>query len=208
MWGNSMKQKESEPEGKIIDEYFTELKQSIDNIDRSSILQAIHMLIRTYVRKRRIYVIGNGGSASTASHMACDLSKGTLRYDVRNGGRMKVSSLVDATAYTTAIANDMSYEHIFSEQLRGVLEQGDTVVALSVSGNSPNIIEAVALAKQMKIQTIGLLGFRTGGKLAKMVDCAIIVDSDDYGRCEDVHLMVNHIFTDWIARNKKEIDKQ
>ncbi len=203
-----MKQTKSEPEEKIIDEYFTELKQSMDRIDRSIILRAIHMLIRTYQKKHYIYIIGNGGSASTASHMACDLSKGILRYDVRGGGRMKVSSLADATAYTTAIANDLSYEHIFSEQLRGVLEQGDTLVALSVSGNSPNIIAAVTLAKQMKAQTIGLLGFRTGGKLAKMVDCAIIVDSDDYGRCEDVHLMLNHVFTDWIARHKQEIDKR
>lgn len=193
---------------KIIEEYFTALKQSMDSIDRSKILRAIHILVRTYQRKHHVYVIGNGGSASTASHMACDLSKGILRYDVDSGGRMKVFSLVDAMAYATAIANDLSYEHIFSEQLRGVVEKGDTVVAISVSGNSPNIIEAVALAKEMKAQTIGLLGFRTGGKLAKMVDCAIIVDSDDYGRCEDVHLMLNHVFTDWIARHKQEIDRK
>lgn len=192
----------------MIDKYFTELKQSIDRIDRARVLQAIHMLIRTYVRKRCIYVIGNGGSASTASHMVCDLSRGTLRYDTAQGGRMKVFSPVDATSYVTAIGNDMSYEHIFSEQLRGVVEKGDTVVAISVSGNSPNIIKAVTLAKEMKAQTIGLLGFRTGGKLAKMVDCAIVVDSDDYGRCEDVHLSLNHVFTDWIARHKQEIDRK
>lgn len=203
-----MKQPKFQSEGKMIDEYFTELKQSIDRIDRTRILQAIHMLIRTYIRKRCIYVIGNGGSASTASHMACDLSKGTLRYDVAQGGRMKVFSPVDATSYVTAIGNDISYEHIFSEQLRGVVEKGDTVVAISVSGNSPNIIEAVARAKEMKAQTIGLLGFRTGGKLATMVDCAIVVDSDDYGRCEDVHLSLNHVFTDWIARHKQEIDRK
>lgn len=202
-----MKQTKSQSEVETIDEYFAELKQTIDRIDRPRILQAIHMLIQTYVSKRCIYVIGNGGSASTASHMACDLSKGTLRYDILGGGRMKVFSLVDATSYVTAIGNDMSYEHIFSEPLRGVLEKGDTVVAISVSGNSPNIIEAVTLAKQMKVQTIGLLGFRTGGKLATMVDCAIVADSDDYGRCEDVHLMLNHVFTNWIARHKQEIDK-
>ncbi len=179
----------------------------MDRIDRTKILAAVHILIRTYQTKHHVYIIGNGGSASTASHMACDLRKGIMRYD-QNGGRMSVFSLADATAYTTAIANDMSYEHIFSEQLQGVLEKGDTVVAISISGNSPNIIAAVALAKQMEAQTIGLLGFRTGGKLAAMVDCPIIVDSDDYGRCEDVHLMLNHIFTDWIARHKKEIDTQ
>lgn len=192
---------------KVIEEYFAALKQSMDSIDRSKILRAIHILVRTYKSKHHVYVIGNGGSASTASHMACDLRKGILRFE-ENGGRLKVFSLADATAYTTAIANDISYEHIFSEQLRGVVEKGDTVIAISVSGNSPNIIEAVALAKEMKAQTIGLLGFRTGGKLATMVDCAIVVDSDDYGRCEDVHLSLNHVFTDWIARHKREIDRK
>lgn len=203
-----MKQPKFQSEVNMINEYFTELKWSIDRIDREKVLEAIHMLIRTYMKKRSIYVIGNGGSASTASHMVCDLSKGTLRYDVTGRGRMKVFSPVDATAYVTAIGNDMSYEDIFSEQLRGVVEAGDTVVAISVSGNSPNIIKAVALAKKMKVQTIGLLGFRTGGRLATMVDCAIVVDSDDYGRCEDVHLSLNHVFTDWIARHKQEIDRK
>ena len=147
--------------------------------------------------------MGNGGGASTSSHMACDLGKGTLQriYD-NTERRLRVISLNDNVAIMTAFANDLSFEDIFVQQLRNLVETDDLVIALSGSGNSANVIKAMKYAKACGAKTIGLLGFRTGGKLAKVVDCSIIVDSVHYGPIEDVQLILNHLIASWIAKIK------
>lgn len=188
---------------KFIDDYFLELKRCLDRLDKDKIELAIDMLMEAYKNGRKVFLLGNGGSASTASHMACDLSKGTLRrvYD-NTERRLQVISLADNIALMTAFANDLSYEDIFVQQLRNLVEADDVVIVLSGSGNSPNVVKAVEYAKECGAKTIGFLGFKTGGKVGKIVDCAIIVDSNFYGPIEDIQLVLDHLITAWIAKIK------
>ncbi|OGG00074.1 hypothetical protein A3D78_05145 [Candidatus Gottesmanbacteria bacterium RIFCSPHIGHO2_02_FULL_39_14] len=190
----------------FIDDYIRGLKESLDRLPRDKIEEAIGIILEAYKRGRKIFVMGNGGSASNASHMACDLGKGTLRrvYDEREK-RFRVISLTDNVALMTAFANDLSYSDVFVQQLRNLVEAEDVVIVLSGSGNSINVVRAVKYAKKKGAKTIGLLGFKTGGKLAAMVDCAIIADSLHYGQCEDIQLILDHIITSWIARVKQKM---
>ena len=167
------------------------------------------MLMEAYHNNRQVFIMGNGGAASNASHMACDLGKGTLtrEYD-ENEPRFRVISLTDNVAIMTAFANDLSYEDVFVQQLRNLVEKDDVVIALSGSGNSINIVKAVEYARKCQARTIGFLGFRTGGKLAKIVDCAIIADSPFYGPSEDLQLILDHIITSWIAKIKGKHDRK
>ncbi len=195
-----MKNNTAEVRKKFITEYFRELKQAIDNLDITAIEKVIGSLMEAYKKKRTVFIIGNGGSASTASHMACDFGKGTV-FDIDDDEepRFRVISLTDNVPLITAYANDVSYEDIFVQQLINLIGKDDVVIALSVSGNSKNIIKAVSFARRKKATTIGILGFKTGGKIGKMVDIALIADSNRYGPCEDIQLILEHIMTSWIT---------
>ena len=188
-------------------DYIKELKRVIDSLDLKRVEEAFKMLMTVYKEGSRVFVLGNGGAASTASHMACDLGKGTLAriYD-NNEKRLRVMSLTDNVSLLTAYANDLSYQDIFVQQLRNLVDKGDLVIVLSGSGGSSNVIKAAQYAKERGAKTIGLLGFNDGGKLARLVDCPIIIQSTHYGPIEDAHLIFNHILTSWFARAKKEFD--
>jgi D-sedoheptulose 7-phosphate isomerase len=188
---------------KFIDSYIEELKRCLDGLDKKNVEKAIAILLEAYKNKKKVFVLGNGGGASTASHMACDLGKGTLQriYD-NTEDRMRVISLTDNVALMTALSNDLSFDDVFVQQLRNLIMKGDVVIAHSGSGNSPNVVKALEYAKDCGAKTIGFLGFKTGGKAGKLVDCAIIVDSNHYGPIEDIQLVLNHILTAWIARVK------
>jgi len=189
----------------FIDSYISELKRCLEVLDKRSIEKVIKMLFLAYERNKKVFIIGNGGSAATASHMACDLSKGTLKrvYDEKEK-RFRVYSLTDNAALMTAYGNDVSFDDIFVQQLSNLVERGDVVIALSGSGNSTNVIKAVKYAKRFGAKTIGILGFITGGKLGKIVDQAIIVSSNHYGPCEDIQLVLDHIIISWISIIKHE----
>lgn len=197
-----MEEKKLDP-NEFIATYFYEIKRCVEALNKEIIKNAIDILMEAYQQNRTIYIIGNGGSATTASHMACDLGKGTAQdpYDTKEK-RLKVISLTDNVAVMTALANDLSFEDIFIQQLRNVLEKDDIVIAISASGNSQNVIKAVEYAKKNGAKTIGMLGFKNGGKLAKIVDCAVIVDSMQYGPIEDIHLILNHLIASWIGKIK------
>ena len=203
-----MKKKNKKLNPKVfIQNYFSEIKRCLDNLDIKKIELVIDMLVEAYRLDRKIFILGNGGSASTSSHMACDLGKGTLQriYDDTEK-RLRVISLTDNVAIMTAFANDLSFDHIFVQQLRNLVETGDVVIAISGSGNSRNVVKAVEYAKQCGAKTIGLLGFKTGGKLGKLVDLAVIVDSNHYGPIEDIQLVLNHLLASWIANIKNTHD--
>ncbi len=134
-----------------------------------------------------IFIFGNGGSAATASHLATDLAKITPP----GAPRFRVMSLNDNAAQLTALANDLSYVHVFAEQLRGLGRPGDAAIVISGSGNSPNVLEALRVARAGGLITVGLLGFN-GGQARGLVDLAIIVDSAEYGPIEDAHLIIAH----------------
>jgi D-sedoheptulose 7-phosphate isomerase len=143
---------------------------------------------------RRVFFMGNGGSASTASHMAVDFAKGTARPDQP---RLRAISLTDNIGLITAWANDANYESIFKEQLANLLECADVVVGISASGNSPNILRAMEFARERQAITVGLIGFG-GGKLKHLVDIDITVSSRNYGQVEDFHLALDHILSQYL----------
>jgi D-sedoheptulose 7-phosphate isomerase len=149
-------------------------------------------LWKAYLEGKTVYVFGNGGSAALASHCACDLGKGTTT----NGNRrFRVLALTDNIPLMTAWANDASYDDIFAEQLTPFIDKGDIALAISGSGNSPNVLKALLVARQAGAFTIGLTGFQ-GGKMKRLCDLCIIVPSDNMQVIEDLHVSVNHsIFT-------------
>lgn len=193
----------------FINSYLIELTRCIVSLDKTKIEIVIDILVDAYKQGRTVFILGNGGSASTASHMACDLGKGTLQriYD-NSERRFRVISLADNVALMTAFANDLSFDDIFVQQLRNLVETNDVVVALSGSGNSVNVIKAVEYAKRCGAVTIGFLGFKNGGKVGKIVDYSIIVDSENYGPIEDIQLVLNHMIAAWIAKIKNMHDNK
>jgi D-sedoheptulose 7-phosphate isomerase len=176
-----------------VESYLRELHEAIDELPTSRLAALGEMLYRAYRNEKQVFVLGNGGSASTASHMAADLAKNTIRPNMR---RFRILSLNDNTALLTALANDLGYEHVFSEQLKNLVQPGDLLIAISASGNSVNVLEAIRYAQQRWAEAVGILGFQ-GGAAAELVDLAIIVPSDHYGVVEDVHLIINHIVVDY-----------
>lgn len=191
----------------LIEQYLEEVKTALLSLDANKIEKAVEMLMQAYSGGKRVFILGNGGSAVTASHMACDLGKGTLArvYDDAER-RLKVMSLTDNMALVTAYGNDIGFADVFVQQLKNLVEEGDLVIVLSGSGNSKNIVKAIKYVKQIKANTIGLLGFKTGGQLANIVDCAIIVQSNNYGPVEDIHVILNHILTVCFAKMKHRAD--
>lgn len=189
----------------FIGDYLKELKSCLDKLDRIKVIEAISLLTHALEKGKTVFVMGNGGGASTATHIACDLGKGTLRrnYDIKEP-RLKVISLAENTALLTAFGNDLSFEDIFAAQLKNLIEKDDVLIILSGSGNSPNLVKALIYGKKYGAKSIGILGFHNGGKLGRMVDVAIIAQSKSYGPCEDFQLVVDHILTACIAKYKQE----
>ncbi|MBI3955596.1 SIS domain-containing protein [Candidatus Gottesmanbacteria bacterium] len=188
-------------------DYISDLVKCLNELDLKKLEKIVDVLLDTYRNGRKVFVMGNGGSASLASHFACDLSKGTLQriYD-ESEKRFKVYALTDNVAILTAYANDCSFEDVFVQQLRNLVDKKDVVIVISGSGNSRNLINAIKYAQKCKAKTIGFLGFGQGGRLGKMVDLPIIVRSRSYGICEDIQLIISHIITSWIGRIKKSHD--
>jgi D-sedoheptulose 7-phosphate isomerase len=178
----------------FVGEYLQGLKALLDEIDLDAVERIGARLWRAYVEGRRIFIIGNGGSAATASHMTCDLAKGA---SVPGKRRVRAISLTDNVAHMTAIGNDIGYEKLFTEQLANLAEPGDVLVALTASGNSPNILDALRWAKAKAIETIAVLGF-AGGQAAGLADLCLIARSRNYGFVEDCHLILEHALSQWL----------
>jgi D-sedoheptulose 7-phosphate isomerase len=168
--------------------YWFEVANVASAIDLDNLEAAARMLLDCQARGGIVFVVGNGGSAATASHFACDLAKGT-----RGGGvpTFRVVALTDNVPQLTAWANDVGYESVFAEQLVSLASPGDLLVAISVSGNSPNVIAAVEAARSLDVASIGLTG-QSGGLLAPSVDRAITVPSGCIEVVEDAHSIVAH----------------
>jgi D-sedoheptulose 7-phosphate isomerase len=168
--------------------YWDEIVATASAIDLDCLETAATTLLACQARGRLVFSAGNGGSASTASHFACDLAKGT-----RSNGppTFRVVALTDNLPVLTAWANDSGYDRVFAGQLESLARPGDVLVAISASGNSPNILAAAEAARALGVSTIGLTG-RRGGRLAQLVDLAIRVPSDRIEVVEDAHLVIAH----------------
>jgi D-sedoheptulose 7-phosphate isomerase len=175
-------------------EYIEGLKKCLDALLLEEVAGVIRLLEEAYREGKQVFIIGNGGSAATASHMACDLGKVILPEEGNAVPRFRVTALADNVPWMTALANDLGYEYIFSEQLKNLLQKGDLVIAISGSGNSPNIVEGIRAAKSLDAKVLGILGFN-GGKAGEMVDASVIVRSENYGYVEDVHMVLDHLVT-------------
>src|SRR6266403_28821 len=185
-------------------DYINGLKDVLDRLPLGPIDEVIRAIEQARDEQRQVFVIGNGGSAATASHMMNDLCKGTLGHKGdAPWPRLRVIALTDNVSLMTAWANDTDYNHVFSEPLKNLAQRGDLLIALSASGNSPNILAAVEAAKQIGVKVIGLAGFG-GGKLAKMANVSFVVPSDGYGPVEDVHMILDHIITGYLYEKLKE----
>src|SRR2546427_6742554 len=174
-----------------ITQYFAEVEQMLRSISQSNLQSVLLLLEEAYRNGRRIFIMGNGGSAATASHFALDLAKNTI---IPGAPRLKAISLTDHVPLITAWSNDSSYEHIFAEQLANMIEPGDVAIGISTSGNSPNVINALNLAKQYRASTIGLLG-ASGGKIKGMVDAYVLVPGQNIEQEEDAHMILAHVIT-------------
>ena len=171
-------------------EYFETYQSVIADLPHSVIEQAIGELLRAYENRSTVFIFGNGGSAALASHFACDLGKGTL---IGNNGhkRFRVTALTDNVPLMTAWANDSCYEQIFAEPLQNFVAPGDVAFAISGSGNSPNVLRALEVARDARATTIGLAGF-DGGRMKNLCDVCVILPSDNMQIIEDYHLSVTH----------------
>jgi D-sedoheptulose 7-phosphate isomerase len=163
----------------------------------NAIKKILEILLEARDKDKRIYVIGNGGSASTATHFVSDLLKTSI---TKNEKRFKAMSLSDNIPVILAWSNDKSYDSIFVEQLKNFLEEGDIVIAISGSGNSLNVINAINYANKINAKTISLSG-RDGGKLSKISEINLIVPSNDMLTIETVHLCICHLLTSIIRSN-------
>lgn len=173
-----------------IQDYIAELEYSLKALPVHEIDLAIHVLEIARENHKNIFIIGNGGSASTASHMVCDLAKNTRNNKLPN---MRVFDLT-SQSIITAYANDEGYENIFANQLKGLIRSYDVLIAISTSGNSLNIINAVDYAISKNANVIGMTGF-DGGKLKEKSLIKIHIPSNCIEQVEDCHLIIGHIFT-------------
>ena len=170
-------------------DYLDQLVTAIQAVDKNAVRAWIDRLARARSEGATVFVVGNGGSAATASHFATDLGKGA---SYGKASRFRVQSLTDSIATITAYANDVSFEVIFAEQLRSLGKAGDVLVTISGSGSSPNVIQAIKMARGLGVDVISLTGFE-GGRSGSMADIHINVPSDHMGRIEDVHLALCHL---------------
>ena len=169
--------------------YISENIKILQSLDANEIAAAVELVVQAGESGSRIYAIGNGGSASTASHFVNDMGKGASLGRVK---RFKVIPLTDNVEWMTALSNDLSYEDVYVEQLKNFAEKNDVLLAISGSGNSENVIRAVQYANETGCHTIGFTGF-DGGKLRNLVERCIVIDSDHMGRIEDMHVILQHI---------------
>ena len=183
--------------------YLEELSATIRNMPIPAIDSLIQAFLQAYDRGRTIFLFGNGGSASLASHLTCDLGKGTVP---RTGRRLRALALTDNVALITAWANDTHYEDIFAQQLENFLQPGDIACAISGSGNSPNILAALSFARRAGAITAGITGFQ-GGKMKALCDVCVVVPSANMQIIEDLHLAIAHSVFRAVQHGIEEINR-
>jgi D-sedoheptulose 7-phosphate isomerase len=186
-----------------ITDYLTGLKGLINQIPEDGVEGLALALEEAWTQNRRVLVMGNGGSSSTASHIVNDLQK---CIQMECGRALKVMCLSDCTPLIMAWANDTEYANIFAPQVECWAEPGDLVIAISGSGNSPNVLNGVAVARTKGVRVFGLIGY-AGGKLAGMCDECIVVRSDNMQQIEDIHMVILHLVFS-LLRDKTATDSR
>ena len=172
-----------------IEFYLRDVSKLISELPVGQLSGLVDRLLAAYDEDRQVFLLGNGGSASTCSHMVNDFQKCIY---LSGNKTFRCMSLTDNVALITAWANDTAYEHVFAEQLRPWVKAGDTVICVSGSGNSPNVLRAATLAREAGAYVVGLAGY-SGGKLAPLCDECLVVPCDNMQRIEDCHMVILHL---------------
>lgn len=175
--------------GDWISRYLQQQKAALDSIPQDAVARIVERFRLALAEDRQIFVFGNGGSAANASHFITDLGKGASD---KLGKRFRCLSINDNVSWITALGNDYAYEDVFVRQLENYARPGDVVLAMSVSGSSPNVVKAVERSKEIGAYTIALVGGKRG-RLAEVADLPLVIDSHHYGRVEDAHMAVCHM---------------
>ena len=175
----------------IVQSYIDGLGGCLKELLQQNVAEIADIIFAAYKEGKQIFIMGNGGSATTATHFARDLTTGA---GVKGKLRLRASSLTDNVAVITALANDIDYSSIFEGQLVGQVNEGDVVIGISASGNSPNVLKAIEFARSQGAITIGFIGFG-GGKLKELAHKYAVLSSRDYGQVEDAHLSLAHIIS-------------
>ena len=182
-----------------ITDYLAETRGTLDGLSVQEIQAFIEALEQAYRDGRQVLIIGNGGSAASATHLAVDLSKTVLGRPVNRGAkRFRALALTTDVSVLTAWANDFSFDDVFAEQIEALGQPGDLLVVITGSGNSPNVVAGVVTAKRLGMRAIGLLGF-DGGRVKDLLETHILVRSDDYGHVEDMHMVLVHLVTRYFS---------
>lgn len=176
--------------------YHTGFVYALRELNMDQVSRIVNLIFKAYKQRRKILIVGNGGSAATASHFVCDLCKTAMLPGLPP---VRAISLSDNIPLVTAYGNDMGYEHIFSEQVAILADPGDLLVVISGSGNSPNILRALTTAGELGLTTAGLLGFG-GGQALELCDEAVVLSSTLYGPVEDIHMFITHSIADCLKQ--------
>jgi D-sedoheptulose 7-phosphate isomerase len=173
----------------LINDYISQLKDTLDSLNRNEIVELANVLENARFNGNRVFIFGNGGSGSTASHFACDINKGvSLGLEKRH----RIIALTDNIPTILAYSNDISYDEVFVEQLKNFIEPGDIVIGISGSGNSKNVIKAIEYANEKKNITVGITGYG-GGKLKEIASISVNANKNDMQISEDVHMILVHL---------------
>ncbi len=182
----------------LINNYKKNLSETLEKLDVEKVKEFCELILSAWRTNNTIYLCGNGGSAANAIHIANDMTYGAGK---KNGKGISIESLSSNSAVLTCLANDLSYEDIFSEQIKVKGKPNDLLIVLSGSGNSKNVIKAIEIAKNKKMKTFAIVGF-DGGKCKKIADKSIHLNVNDMQVAEDFQLIVSHMCMQWLSNQK------
>jgi D-sedoheptulose 7-phosphate isomerase len=188
-----------------IDRYVATLGDAMAGLDPVQFEKIISILVEAYRNDRQVFISGNGGSAASANHFVCDFGKNAVPFRGTGPGsrRFRIISVSDNVEKITALGNDIAFEEIFRQQLINLMREGDVFIAISASGNSPDIVRACEYANEMKSRIIVLAGF-DGGKIREFAEAAIVVPLESYEQIEDLHLIILHMIV-YYFKNHPEV---
>ncbi len=185
----------------VLDAYREELIQEINKIDVNEFDKLIQLLVSAWRNDNQVFIVGNGGSAATANHFVCDFGKNAMPWD---GRRFRIHSLCDNIEVVTALGNDIAFDQIFSFQLGNQMREGDVLIVISASGNSPDLVSACDYAKAHGGHVVALSGFG-GGKICDGAEVVLKTDIRSYERIEDLHMMLMHMVVCWFKENNSTL---
>ena len=185
-----------------INGYVAALEGAMKKIEPAQFEKIVSILVEAWKNDRQVFIAGNGGSAATANHFVCDFGKNAVPFTGTGPGkrRFRIISVCDNIEKITALGNDISFDEIFRQQLINLMKEGDVFIAISASGNSPDIVKACEYAREKKARIVVLAGF-SGGKIKDFAEEAIVVPLESYEQIEDIHLIITHMIVYWFKNH-------